>query len=508
MKGKLILVCSLLFTSITYGQSLSIDFSSADTVKSMSGFVHGMDDTYPVDSLITPLKPAYWRGGVYLNANGLAPFYLRATGFNTKYILVLGDIWGYPGDWTQSPDADTSAFKNFVDTICSSTSGYPMIYDIWGEPNGAGWSGTQLQFFDVFKLAHDRIRFNLGNNVEVSGPSIWWADTTYLRNFCDYCLAKNIQLDVLSFHWFTDDIFTDLLDDALLWCRTTLMDNPTYAPLQIKKIMVNEVVAEDGHYAPGFMLAHYYYLEKGKADGACRSCWNNCWDNTLEGLLSPATNQRLPQWWATKVYADMDSLRFPITSSNPRVYAFAGNLLANPNIVRGIVGYYQNTTSLSNINISISLNNLNQLSSFPSTDSIELKVYKIPNEGDIPLAQPIPIGIYSFANNLASISLPSLQLDTNSILYFDIISTGTSIGIGENYSPENISIFPNPANDYVNVQLNTVENVRMEIQDIHGKIISSYLLKPGVNQIDVSTLSNGVYMIAIKGKLKKILITH
>ena len=41
------------------------------------------------------------------------------------------------------------------------------------------------------------------------------------------------------------------------------------------------------------ILGYLYYLEKGRADGACKSCWpdtrreNNCFNGSLDGLIDP-----------------------------------------------------------------------------------------------------------------------------------------------------------------------------------------------------------------------------
>lgn len=504
MKVTLLLFYFSFLAIITYAQTVSIDFSTSDMVKSMSGFVHAMDETDPPDSLIIPLKPAYWRGGVYLSAMGLESFYIRATGFGSKYILVLGDIWGYPPNWAMPPYNDTTAFKNFVDTICSRTSGYPMMYDIWGEPNGAGWIGTQLQFFEIFKMAHDRIRQNLGYNVEVSGPSIWWADTTYLRSFCDYCLANNVQLDVLSFHWFTNDTYTFLLKDALLWCRTNFIDNPMYASLKMKKIIVNEVVPENGQYSPGFVMAHYYYLEQGKATGACRSCWNNCWDNSLDGLLIPTTYEKLAQWWATKSYADMDSVRYRISSSNTRVYSMTGNLLTNPNTVRALIGYYHNTTPLAPINLTLTFNNLNQLPNFPSTDSIQVNVFKIPNSGLNPLTQPVNLGKFILSNNSSSITLPLLPLDTNAVIYADIISKGNISIVNNNYSESKLFVYPNPFSETTTLEITNWKNQYYEltIYDLFGRKVKKYEIKNQKTEISREDFPNGMYFFQVKDSIQ------
>lgn len=498
MKNKIALFLAILFLSTAKSQTLSVDFSNTDTVSNMIGFLHAMDATNPHDSLIVPLSPGYWRAG------GLtSTIYTRATTtIGAKYMIAVSDMYGYPPSWTP-PYSDTTGFKTFVDNLCAATATSPMIYDLWNEPNGTYWVGTQTQFFQTFKMAHDRIRFNLGASVQVCGPSIVNADTTYIRSFCDYCLANNVQLDVLSFHWFYNDSIMPYFDDALLWCRTNFINNPTYAPLQIKKIVINEIVNETGQYKPAFNLAHFYYLEKGKANGACKACWNandssgteTCFNNTLNGILTPTTNLKRGVYWAFKKYSELDSIRYLTNSSNSRVFSITGNLKSNANTVRMMIGYYHNTTPLAPTSVNITLNNLNSLPGFPSSDSIKINLYKIPNTEFNQLVQPIFLGQYTYANNTPSIILSTLPLDTNSVVYADIVSTSATVGLSNlNKEESKLIVFPNPTQQSLTVRL-PGQYFDISIYDNLGREIVLQKRVFDKTVIDCLRFPNGTYFL-------------
>lgn len=73
---------------------------------------------------------------------------------------------------------------------------------------------------------------------------------------------------------------------------------------------------------------------------------------------------------------------------------------------------------------------------------------------------------------------------------------------------ESIKIYPNPVKDILNVELpNSVKNFSLEINDMSGKLISTY---ENENEINVSKLPNGVYLCTIKSDdetiTKKIII--
>ena len=69
----------------------TVDFARPVATHSLVGFLHGLDDLQPADRLVVPLQPTLWRGSL-----DSAP-YARAVGFGARYMLVVSDLWGYPG---------------------------------------------------------------------------------------------------------------------------------------------------------------------------------------------------------------------------------------------------------------------------------------------------------------------------------------------------------------------------------------------------------------------------
>ena len=64
---------------------------------------------------------------------------------------------------------------------------------------------------------------------------------------------------------------------------------------------------------------------------------------------------------------------------------------------------------------------------------------------------------------------------------------------------QNLSVFPNPvANGKLFVSLNGAENVVANLTTVTGQQIKKVVLKKGKNNIDVSDLSNGVYILSAK----------
>lgn len=73
----------------------------------------------------------------------------------------------------------------------------------------------------------------------------------------------------------------------------------------------------------------------------------------------------------------------------------------------------------------------------------------------------------------------------------------------ENFSPAELSIYPNPANDKLNVNLNSpIKNGMLEIRDLKGRIIKTFEIKSN-NVLEISNLNKGVYFITIKSDQQK-----
>jgi len=66
---------------------------------------------------------------------------------------------------------------------------------------------------------------------------------------------------------------------------------------------------------------------------------------------------------------------------------------------------------------------------------------------------------------------------------------------------QNLSVYPNPVtNGKFNVSLNSAEKVEANLTSITGQLIKKIILENGINNIDVSELSNGAYILSTKSE--------
>ena len=77
-----------------------------------------------------------------------------------------------------------------------------------------------------------------------------------------------------------------------------------------------------------------------------------------------------------------------------------------------------------------------------------------------------------------------------------ITAQTTNVGI-DNYLLNSIKLYPNPANDVVNVQC-TMYNVQsVEVIDVYGKVIKTMSVTENPTRINVSGLANGMYFVRV-----------
>ena len=61
-------------------------------------------------------------------------------------------------------------------------------------------------------------------------------------------------------------------------------------------------------------------------------------------------------------------------------------------------------------------------------------------------------------------------------------------------------IYPNPANQFINVELSQLEEIRINIIDATGKLLISKGCNSVMNEIDISEFPKGIYLVQVTSK--------
>jgi xylan 1,4-beta-xylosidase len=292
----LVLFCLKTWSALAE-ETVNIDIdSSPRQVRSMAGFLHGMNATTPAPDRLRALQPGLWRAGTLTK-----DIYQRATKAGARFTVVCSDYWGY--DKQRRPLQHKEQFVALIKQIVLKTKDADIIYDIWNEPNAPDFSlGSIEEYCATFKLAHDTIR-SVRPDAVIAGPSISGFVPKLLEQFLDFCLREKLKVQVLSWHDYRHGSDIAKIAPTLLEVRRRAIDSGKYAAVGVREIHINESMDRAIYLAPGSVLATLLAFELGKADAAGRSAWEEDFKNNLGGLLTQDTYQPRAVWWVYRNYA-------------------------------------------------------------------------------------------------------------------------------------------------------------------------------------------------------------
>ena len=354
-------------------------FGSPAPVKSMSGFLNSIQYPNAPAAMIAPLQPRLWR------SNDLRQ-YGNIRGWGARFEQPLSDAWGYPleGNWTP-PYADFAKWEEFVRAAAHRSKDMTIWWDIWNEPDTRGsWLGSRQQFCETWVRAANALREVLGPGTMVGGPSTSSFQPGYIEALLGTCMSAGTAIDFLAWHELEPWSDIALVASNLRLARSRFLDGPRFARLGLREIHIHEFIGEVDQYRPAELLAFLYFLESGGADAASRSCWaRNCENNSIDGVVDPATAQPRADWWVHRLYAKGTQRRVPSHSEQAHVVAIAQALPADGRNVQLLVGYYGHEGATApEVDLRIRFENV---SSVLNGASARLRACRVPDAGAAPV---------------------------------------------------------------------------------------------------------------------------
>jgi hypothetical protein len=300
------------------------------------GFLQSVPDSSNA-SLVPNLHPGQWRLNLASQVAVVAPY-------NPVQTQVVSDHWfqdtGYNhGGYAVTPWSDWAKFSTYVGNLVKGANAYnvaPTYWDLFNEPDGVG-CGAGCKYFSVADQATVTTA-NLLQTMLVEYQAIKAADPTAkvvgpsllgyhdvagenglpldMATFVSFAAANGIKLDAISWHensdfgyrsdWGPSSIPFNI-PEHVARARQLLAQNPAVGnPV----ILINEYGTPQTHTLPAWQLGTFGALERAGVGGASRSCWGDCNQPSLDGLLGWTGKDwsgTLPAYWMAKAYADMAS---------------------------------------------------------------------------------------------------------------------------------------------------------------------------------------------------------
>lgn len=174
------------------------------------------------------------------------------------------------------------------------------------------------------------------------------------------------------------------------------------------------------------------------------------------------------------------------------IYSLTANDVAN--------GYFDiSTTLLSGWDPSTNSNSWENLSLSPGGYYVGVELFSGGNTYDVRIVDDFTVTQPAWSS---AIWFPQDGSYTNGNAFAIRMNFGANVGINENVGSE-VSIYPNPTSDVLNISTNSNDLSELIIKDITGKIV---LNKNFNNNITVNTenYAKGIYLIAVKNNLGKV----
>lgn len=113
------------------------------------------------------------------------------------------------------------------------------------------------------------------------------------------------------------------------------------------------------------------------------------------------------------------------------------------------------------------------------------------------------------ASGLYTVKLKtSYAAGSDDTTYTDYINVSAPSSIQDLQNAGDLQVYPNPSNGLLNIRLALHEATNARLTDLQGKLLLEIRLQPGLNQVDVSALPAGMYLLCTQGIQHKILLSR
>ncbi len=413
MRGIYILILFiLLFNKYDNNTEVTVDLNSRHKVESLVGFLHWRDID-KLDKDIAALKPIYWRFGVYMRDSIQRAYSVNyLLNHNIKPIIVLSDFTSLKNSKKLTQFKSSQEYYNVVKSMYNEF-GNSVIYDMWNEPdkNIVLKENPEL-FFDIFKKGYGIIRRSQGGeNAIISGPSTAGFNKKFIYAFLDYCKENNLKIDILNWHDAREDRNFENFKADILEVQESI--KTTYKALNIKKIILPEIIGKNNQYSPNMALNYFSVLEDSGIKGTCKACWlneigeSNCTLNNLDGLINTDGSKR-SIWWAYRYYAKSTQNRLKSTWTQQSNCTVISSLDEENRRINIII----NNRNIENNNVKIKLMNSNKL----RLKKIEGNLYHFPESGESRVDKIVLINKVSQRNTSDYVNLGMLKKNNSYLL--------------------------------------------------------------------------------------------
>ncbi len=112
----------------------------------------------------------------------------------------------------------------------------------------------------------------------------------------------------------------------------------------------------------------------------------------------------------------------------------------------------------------------------------------------------VSVDLSAYAGKSVLISVAGIPGSSGNSLFIDEIEVGSASKIAsvDNIEIQGLSVYPNPANNSLNVSIERKENAKATLISLQGNVISEFDIINGSAALNTSSISEGLYIINVK----------
>ena len=551
-KTKLILpVIFLLISNITYGQkNITVDFSTTiDTVKDLLGGNLLFDNTVSLlhnegikiirshdfhNKLDYSDYSTFWNmdsSGTYslnmaFDPNNTADYlwnkadsvisFIKNNNFDIFFRIGVS----YPNTNPLPPykppcnsSSDTLNFSRFASLCTHVVKHYNDSWDngfntntkyweIWNEPGGLFWHGTVRQYYKMYQAVSDSVK-NYAPNCKIGAPGAVpstsiGVDSAYRENFISFCSQNNLPLDFYSWHLYgyKNPYGIKKIADTI----RTILDNNGYTNAEN---IISEINSKLDSTLDTLAISPYgaaYYLSTILT--AQKSCIDKLfWYPSCVGIRDMATGDII----YSRVYYGMTCFH-DLQKYTPIEVANNGDIVVDGNWNNYETNFMVlSSKSEDNKRFSVLISNLSS-----NVDSVRLNLHGLPftTSDTVKITKKIISDNYIF-NTEETIVTGDSVLTINNIncpnpgVLFYQFEKGTISSTSEMEPNNMISIYPNPASTFVQIESKKLKGKNIQILDVNAKTVKTIIASDEKQTININKLQKGIYFIKIGDTVQK-----
>lgn len=238
------------------------------------------------------------------------------------------------------PPSDYTVWNTLVDSIVDKINnqwGLDVYYEIWNEPDGNFWQGTEQEYFTFFKNTLQTIQSN-HPNAKVGGPVVSdfissfsstfpdgfltnsELDATIIGQVIDSCVAWGTPLDFVSWHKFGLNLHSE--DNLLSYLNQKLINSGHgIVPFLVSEWNLSASFRESV-LDPAYMINYTQSCVEHTISGHMVAAWQDFQEGTDEfhgdyGLLSWGALHK-PSWKALRLLNKMGGQMLHVDTTDYR----------------------------------------------------------------------------------------------------------------------------------------------------------------------------------------------